>query len=314
MIEKFWRLLFVLVSFYFITNLASSNIEKITPTEITTRNGIIILEKEILNQILVQYLSIQDIFKLGFTSKSLFTKMIKEVHVTKGKYRISKICTVDIPENLFPYLTHLVQGCGLLRENNSQFYGFLHFPSDYNISGCLPQSYFSQHRVKLFHLLQILLNQKESHFRIKNIYEEMEGIYTIHAFGKTDSYKHNYWEVLVLPLYYLVKRIEYDFHIMNTEEKFMPRDALSTYCNREEDYGWHSYDTKDMSWISIKKVQMEDDNQWTLCWTDYRSDESMQGKIYDHSSEIRFLYRYPRMYSPCTETAFSLRIRFEEFL
>ena len=72
-------------------------------------NGITRIKKDLLHRYLMTYLTLQDAFKFGITCKSLFEDMITEVDgaAEEGKYRITKICTIDIPENIFPHVTFL---------------------------------------------------------------------------------------------------------------------------------------------------------------------------------------------------------------
>ena len=83
--------------------------ENIAPAKITAMNGITRIKKDLLHRYLMTYLTLQDAFNFGITCKSLFEDMITEVDGTaeEGKYRITKICTIDIPENIFPHVTFL---------------------------------------------------------------------------------------------------------------------------------------------------------------------------------------------------------------
>ena len=65
--------------------------EELIPTKENTKNEITKLNKNILNQKLAQYLSVEDTFTLGVTCKSLFKDMIEEVYVAEGKYKIAKL-------------------------------------------------------------------------------------------------------------------------------------------------------------------------------------------------------------------------------
>ena len=54
------------------------------------------------------YLPLQDAFKLGITCKSLFANMIERIdEAAEGNYRITKIGSIDIPENVFPHVIFL---------------------------------------------------------------------------------------------------------------------------------------------------------------------------------------------------------------
>ena len=83
--------------------------ENIAPAKITAMNGRITRIKKDLLRYLMTYLTLQDAFNFGITCKSLFKDMITEVDgaAEEGKYRITKICNIDIPENIFPHVTFL---------------------------------------------------------------------------------------------------------------------------------------------------------------------------------------------------------------
>jgi len=106
--KNFWMILLVLLFTHF--SLITTSMEELTTTAAhTTRNELSTLTKQILNNHLVKYLSIQDTFKVGIVDKSLFTKMMERVsvEVEENKYRITKICNVIIPENLFVHMKYL---------------------------------------------------------------------------------------------------------------------------------------------------------------------------------------------------------------
>ena len=84
--------------------------ENIAPAKITAMDGrITTMKKHFLHHYLMKYLRLQDAFKLGITCKSLFADMIEEEvdEAEEGKHRITKICTIDIPEIIFPHVTFL---------------------------------------------------------------------------------------------------------------------------------------------------------------------------------------------------------------
>ena len=84
-------------------------IEKMAPAKITAMNEITTMTKNLLHHNLMKYLRLQDAFKLGITCTSLFADMIEEevYEAEEGKHRITKICTIDIPANIFPHVTFL---------------------------------------------------------------------------------------------------------------------------------------------------------------------------------------------------------------
>ena len=73
---------------------------------VITMNGITRIKKDLLHRYLMTYLTLQDAFNFGITCKSLFKDMIDGA-AEEGKYRITKICTINIPENIFPHVTFL---------------------------------------------------------------------------------------------------------------------------------------------------------------------------------------------------------------
>ena len=112
--EYFWTLLFLLLSFYFIkyNHIVGNRIDIISPpaiatsTEITPLKKNIVIEKikESIFYDVMKYLSIPDTFKLRLLSKSIFKKMFGEVEIVEGKCKITKVCSINIPENLFPHV------------------------------------------------------------------------------------------------------------------------------------------------------------------------------------------------------------------
>ena len=114
MIKQFCILLILLLSIYFIKShlMVGNNIDTISHPAITTRTEIMSLKKNrIIEKMktnilydVVKYLSISETFELGLLSKSLFTKMFEEVKIAEGIYRITTVCSINIPENLFPHV------------------------------------------------------------------------------------------------------------------------------------------------------------------------------------------------------------------
>ena len=105
MIENFWIFLFVLLSFFFIKSklFRGNRMERMAPEKFKA------IMKKNIHYNLTTYLPLQDAFKLGITCKSLFVDMIEEEvdEAEEGKHRITKICTINIPENIFPHVTFL---------------------------------------------------------------------------------------------------------------------------------------------------------------------------------------------------------------
>jgi len=256
------------------------------------------IKKSIRHNTLMNYLTLQDAIKLARTSRYLFTDMVVEVEIAEGKHRITKICTIEIPENIFHYLKYLVPAHISLQVHILQFNDFWDFPLNYSIFERLPQSHFSQHRLKLHFFLQTLVNhfnQTKDPILITEINEEMEGIYSIHMFGKTIPCINT--DVLDLPLYFLMKKIQFEFHILASHHTFIK-------------HGWNKNICQEITWISVKKVQMESDERWTICWTDRDNDDSMQADyIHDenYENEIRYLKDH-------SQEGFILKIRFGELL
>jgi hypothetical protein len=227
---------------------------------------ITLLKKSILNQNVVTFLSLQDALKLGMTCKLLFKNIIEEVQVDEAEYRITKIGIFDIPENIFPILKYLARQDIKLHEETSYFESFLFSSLNYNIYEQLQQPCFSKNRLKLFYFLKTLMNQRQEPFDIKSIDEdsEMEGVYNIHVFGKTiDTY-----DFLVLPLCVLIKKFQFEFHIMATEQKYRQRPLIDGISER----------AKNKTWISVKKIDKNDD-RWTLCYTRTYNDTPIQREI-----------------------------------
>ena len=84
--------------------------ENIAPAKITAMNGrITTIKKHLMHHNLMTYLTLQDAFKFGITCKLLFRDMITKVDgaAEERKYRITKICYIHIPENIFPHVTFL---------------------------------------------------------------------------------------------------------------------------------------------------------------------------------------------------------------
>ena len=78
------------------------------PAKITAINRITTMKKILLHHNLTAYLPLQDVFNLGITCKSLFANMIERIdEAAEGNYRITKIGSIDIPENVFPHVIFL---------------------------------------------------------------------------------------------------------------------------------------------------------------------------------------------------------------
>ena len=67
------------------------------------------IKKHLMHHNLMTYLTLQDAFNFGITYKLLFQYMITKVDgaAEERKYRITKICYIHIPENIFPHVTFL---------------------------------------------------------------------------------------------------------------------------------------------------------------------------------------------------------------